>query len=352
MPRLCTGAGGRTSQFAYVPGRRAAELMAILKGALKYAKAEQRRFIFLCLDAKRAFDLLQWDVIFDHLMPALGFKPGFIRMVRSLYLYSGEHGKVGARAQLLINGRLGPLFHLGRGVRQGEPCAALLYALVMELMEAAVEVIEREPGGPARRLGVRSPCGRHFCVGKYADDVTAILRSANDVPAFMRAVALFNSATGGDTNLDKSEAFAMVELTPGEVASISGEGLKLLATHEHAKHLGVRIGPSMTATEQWAPVLDRLRVSAQRFKRFGLTIFGRTLVAKMYITAFIWYMAPVYEMPDTTLAEVKCIIASWLWARQSAAGGWAAHPWLDPRGAGGAARGGRGFWHGKHYSES
>jgi hypothetical protein len=49
MSRLCTGPGGRVSQFAYVPGRRAAELMATLKGALRYANAEQKRFIFSVL---------------------------------------------------------------------------------------------------------------------------------------------------------------------------------------------------------------------------------------------------------------------------------------------------------------
>ena len=167
-------------------------------------------------------------MLFDHLMPKLGFGSAYIKMVKLTYRYwDGDEGRLrGAIAELLVNGNILPGWELSRGVRQGDPLAALLFALVMELVDAAVAVT-REKGMLIE--GVAGPGGAIALNAFYADDTRFYLKSVASVPGVVSAMGLFNDGTGGKTNLIKSLAHF-----PGCVPSvvlkkvISDSGLKLL----------------------------------------------------------------------------------------------------------------------------
>ena len=135
MPQLCS-----SSQTAYVRYRNITETMSLTQGVIQLAKDKNMEWVLLFFDAEKAFDRVNWTMLFDHLMPNLGFGSAYIKMVKLTYRYwDGDEGRLrGAIAELLVNGNMLPGWELSRGVRQGDPLAALLFALVLELVDAAV----------------------------------------------------------------------------------------------------------------------------------------------------------------------------------------------------------------------
>ena len=308
MPQLCS-----CSQTAYVRYRNITETMSLTQGVIQLAKDKNMEWVLLFFDAEKAFDRVNWTMLFDHLMPKLGFGSAYIKMVKLTYRYwDGDEGRLrGAIAELLVNGNILPGWELSRGVRQGDPLAALLFALVMELVDAAVAVT-REKGMLIE--GVAGPGGAIALNAFYADDTRFYLKSVASVPGVVSAMGLFNDGTGGKTNLIKSLAHF-----PGCVPSvvlkkvISDSGLKLLHGAMREKDLGIPIGDDVTAEEIYEPMIARIAKAIARFKRFKLSIAGRVLVAHTYMLSGLWFAAPLYDVPVSVLDRVKVLLSHWLW---------------------------------------
>ena len=308
MPQLCG-----CSQTAYVKYRNITETMSLTQGIIQLAKDKQKEWVLLFFDAEKAFDRVNWTMLFDHLMPKLGFGSAYIKMVKLMYHYwDGDEGRLhGAIAELLVNGNILPGWELSRGVRQGDPLAALLFALVMELVDAAVAV-EKAKG--AQIEGVEGPGGATALNAFYADDARFYLRSVASVPGVLKAMRLFNDGTGGKTNIVKSMAhFPGCVPSDAQKQVIAENGLELLCGAMRMKDLGIPIGDGVNAEEVYEPILARIGKAIARFKRFRLSIAGRVLVAHTYMLSGLWFAAPLYDVPESVVTRVKVLLSHWLW---------------------------------------
>ena len=308
MPQLCS-----CSQTAYVRYRNITETMSLTQGVIQLAKEKNMEWVLLFFDAEKAFDRVNWTMLFDHLMPKMGFGSAYIKMVKLTYHYwDKDDGRLrGAIAELLINGNILPGWELSRGVRQGDPLAALLFALVMELVDAAIAVT-RENGGVIE--GVVGPGGAKALNAFYADDTRFYLKSIASIPGVLSAMGLFNAGTGGKTNLVKSLAyFPGCVPTAAQTKAISDARLELLCGPLRMKDLGIPIGDGVTAEEIYEPMIARIAKAIARFKRFKLSIAGRVLVAHTYMLSGLWFAAPLYDVPVSVLNRVKVLLSHWLW---------------------------------------
>ena len=96
---------------------------------LSWAKKSRQDTIFLKLDFSKAFDRVDWNLLFN-IMAWMGFPPLFTNMVR-LTLVDEE-------ASININGRISPSFRIERGVRQGCPLAPFLFLILGEALHASI----------------------------------------------------------------------------------------------------------------------------------------------------------------------------------------------------------------------
>ena len=88
-------------------------------------------------------------------------------------------------------------FELARGARQGDPIAAYLFIIALEILFI---MIKSNPNIKPLEL-----CGSTFLYTAYADDATFFLKDGNSVRLLFDTMKLFSNYSDLRPNLDKCE---------------------------------------------------------------------------------------------------------------------------------------------------
>lgn len=110
-------------QTGFVPNR---DSTFNLRGLfnIMYTKREPHSdLVILVLDAKKAFDQIEWRYLFE-VLSRFNLGDGFLSLIRLIYK--------NPTAQILTNRTLSSPFKLCRGTRQGCPLSPLIFALAIE----------------------------------------------------------------------------------------------------------------------------------------------------------------------------------------------------------------------------
>ncbi len=160
-----------------------------LLNIIQYSSWANCRAIALSLDAKKAFDRVEWEYLFD-VLERFGLGGGY---------NSPE-------ACVITNGMQSSPFPLHRGTRQGCPLSPLFFTLALEPLSEAIrqrqDVHGMTVGGVADKIGL------------YADDILLFLTKPEiSIPAIVSIVHEFSSFSGYKINFGKSEAMPLGGLT-------------------------------------------------------------------------------------------------------------------------------------------
>ena len=129
----------------------------------------------MAADWEKAFDRVSWEYLHEAIR-ALGFGPNFVASVRLMY----DENRPPQR-RIYANGYYSDWFPIQSGVAQGCPLSPLLFLLVAEGLNIALE--QTEING-VKVEGVQIGKAR-FKISQYADDTTLILRGIAELkPAF------------------------------------------------------------------------------------------------------------------------------------------------------------------------
>jgi hypothetical protein len=93
-----------------------------------------------------------------------------------------------ATSSVQINGHISLPFEIRSSIRQGCPLGMMLFAICINPLLCMLDTILHENNHTAGR---RTPN-----VVAYADDVTVILHSPNDIPKICDALLCYEAATG------------------------------------------------------------------------------------------------------------------------------------------------------------
>lgn len=107
-------------QTCFMPGGNTAMNLRRLHNVLSRMGSVQEEAVVLSLDAKMAFDSVEWNYLFA-VLSHMGFGPTFLSWIQLLY--------TNPTAQVVANGHISRAFPLCRGTRQGCPLSPLLFAL-------------------------------------------------------------------------------------------------------------------------------------------------------------------------------------------------------------------------------
>ena len=95
------------------------------------------------------------------------------------------------------NGTSTPYFKIKRGVRQGDPIAAYLFTLAIELLAIAIRTNENIEGIKINKTDIK--------LSMYADDMTGLVIGISSVKNLLNIVKEFKIYSGLGVNNDKTE---------------------------------------------------------------------------------------------------------------------------------------------------
>ncbi|KAJ8035265.1 hypothetical protein HOLleu_22431 [Holothuria leucospilota] len=279
-------------QSCGVPGRSIHSNLYVVRDIIKWCQLKRSSCALVSIDQQKAFDKVNWEFLHS-VLNKLNFGENFVKWVTILY------NDICSR--VLINGHLSDEVYMSRGVRQGCPLSPLLYVLYVE---------------PIARHINRSECLRGFsipgCKGRsvrllqYADDATCVATCDSDVHHFLRIFDLFQNATGGNINLNKSQGFVMGNVFRDLPSNVPWSKHSIKIT-------GVVFGNDEAIRSNWDLKLEKAAKQVNCLTNRHLTLLGKVLVINTFIYPLFYYVAPVFPFPDCLWHKITKIVYPFLW---------------------------------------
>jgi hypothetical protein len=180
------------SQYCGVQVNNILGAVAAIRETVAQAELTNAPVCIISLDFKAAFDNIAHSYLFATL-EAYGFSACFQRRLRHLY--------ENTTSSIQINGYVSSPVPINCSIRQGCPLSMLLFALCLDpFLRKLDETLK------GHRTANHS---RRQIVIAYADDVTIILQSPQEVPLVQEAIRVYEAASSASLNLQKSKAMAL-----------------------------------------------------------------------------------------------------------------------------------------------
>jgi hypothetical protein len=256
-------------QMGFRKNRCTSDCLLIMSDMIDTAKRDNIPLYFAFLDISKAFDKLEWPIIWKSLAE-LGVEHRFIDLLRAIYRDSATSVRLG-------NNETG-LLEVERGVKQGCVLSPLLFALVMSSLTRKLDSLEG-----AKYTGGQIPCLL------YADDILLCANNAGDLQKSLDVATGFSEDVLLKYSFSKSKimAFAprinanstnVVDKVQG-VFSLGGETLELVSTY---KYLGITFssGREGYLAEHEKNMLKRAWQFLGGLKSFVRLSFNRFVVGK------------------------------------------------------------------------
>ena len=117
-------------------------------------------------------------------------------------------------SSVINNGTTTAYFKIKRGVRQGDPIAAYLFTLAIELLAINIRENDQIKGIQINNTTIK--------LSMYADDMTGLVIGINSIKELMKIMEEFKLQSGLGVNNDKTE------ILPLGISYCEDENLKLL----------------------------------------------------------------------------------------------------------------------------
>lgn len=230
-----------------------------------HEKFDARDAAVLSLDARQAFDRIEWPYLFN-VLPRFGFGNSFLKWIKILY--------TNPMASVLTNGMVSKPVTLERSTRQGCPLSPMLFVLAIEPLAMAIRA---QTGLSGIQLGEQE-----HRISLYADDVIIFLTNLSvSIPNLMRQIETFGRFSGYTINhskssilfLNKEERLKPVISTP------------FINSKEGFTYLGVKITPdikTITPTN-YDPLVNEVKETLDRWMTLPISMIGRINMIKMSI---------------------------------------------------------------------
>jgi hypothetical protein len=235
-------------------------------------------------------------------LSARGFSDKFIRMIKQVT----QNGSVGVK----VNEVEGDFFLTGKGLRQGDPLAPLLFNTVVDVFSRML--VKGANAGLIRGLCPSLIPGGVISL-QYADDTLLFLENNREVAInFKWILTCFEQLSGMRINYHKSELIGInidsVDMSPFLEIFQCVEG------HFPIKYLGLPLHFEKLKREELQPLVDSLlkRLSGWRGKL--LSIEARRLLIQTVLASIPIYMLSFFKFPKWALKLINTQLSHCLWS--------------------------------------
>lgn len=269
------------SQKCSNTGRNIFQATLSVKDRIARLKAGKQKGKLISFDLDHAFDRVDQRFLFKT-MRALGFNTALVGLLSCIAAASSS--------RLLINGHLSAPFPIQRSVRQGDPLAMHLFVIYLHPLLRRLEQV----------------CGADLIVA-YADDVSAIVTSAEKLNAMRDLFQRFERVAGARLNEAKTTAID-VGLTSNPI------NVPWLRTENTIKILGVVFINSvrLMVKTNWDLIVTNFARLVWLHSLRNLALHQKVTLLNTFLSSKMWYMAANLYPTTAHVAKLTATMRSYL----------------------------------------
>jgi hypothetical protein len=283
------------SQFGYVKDRYIGENIRCVIDFNTYFKIAKKEIYALQIDFEKAFDSVNWEFMFKSL-ETMNFDPDFIKWVKVLYNKT--------TSCVMNNGHKTEPFNLQRGVHQGCPLSALLFIILVQVLQAMLH-----KRGDISGVSIE---GKEIKILQMADDTTIMTSEIDDIPKILELLQDFQDICGLKTNVDKTIAYRL-----GHVKLVTTAETKFGLSWKKlpVSLLGITItnDKEVLIKENFEDRIQGIELLTRIWSRRNLTLKGKLTIINTILIPKLIYPCTILEVPEVVIKEVEDIIKSFFW---------------------------------------
>ena len=281
-----------SDQVAYLKNRFIGQNIRTILDIMGYTKVKDQEGIIAFLDFEKAFDTINWDVIYDALA-LFNLGPIFISWVKTIYNQS--------EACVTNNGFSSPFFKLQRGVRQGCPLSAYLFIMVVELLAHKIRKSKNIRGIKIGETEIK--------LVQMADDTTMFVEDPDSLQNTFDLLKAFESYAGLRLNKAKTEAMwvgkninnCQTPLNIKWVKQVHSLGIYYSYEGDYVMQKNF-----MDRAKEFKQILDMWR---QR----DLSLIGKITILKSLAFSKIIYQCGVLTIPPKYVETINELAYAFVW---------------------------------------
>ena len=167
------------NQVAYVKNRFIGEGLRTIDETMEYTRRKNIEAYAVAVDFEKAFDSIDWNYLWEAL-ESYNIPSNFIDKLKLLYS--------DIESCVTNNGTSTPYFKITRGVRQGDPIAAYLFTLAIELLAINIR-------NNSKIIGIKIN-DTEIKLSIYADDLTGLVVGTESIKELMSIIHEFKNYSG------------------------------------------------------------------------------------------------------------------------------------------------------------
>ena len=288
-----------SDQTAYVKGRYIGESIRLISDILDTSKLLNVSGYLLTVDLQKAFDSI------DHIfllacLEKFGFGTNFITWI-TILLNNNE-------SCVSNGGHTTQYFKLNRGARQGDPIAAYLFIIVLEIF--FIMVRSNNSIKPLRILDFE------YLLSAYADDTTFFVSDLDSVNAIFATFDNFSLFSGMKINMTKCE-LAGIGVKRSVLTALSGvKNVSLM--NDSIRGLGVNFTYDSTLFNEknYVACIKKLQKVLHVWGMRFLSLYGKIILFKSLAFSKIIYIASMATVPADIIKMLESIHKDFVWDKK------------------------------------
>ena len=289
-------------QKGFVDGRYMGEVTRTLYDTIDDAYLHDKKGIILSVDFEKAFDSVSFSFM-EKVIELAGFGPRLRKWVRILLSNFKSH----------INhaGNLLELIELGRGARQGDPIASILFVLAIEILLVALrsnqKIIPYTFHSNFRQEAITSKSEA------YADDVNLTLpRSESSLREAVKMLEGFETISGLKINKDKTQVLKIGRNPDNDHNLCPDLGLKYV---KRLKVLGIYLAANPKDMEEnFDEKISEIESLLRRWSFRNMTVFGRISLVKSLALSKLTHVVQVIPNPSAgKIKSLQKLVNNFVW---------------------------------------
>ena len=283
-------------QTAYVQGRFIGESIRQISDILNYCKDENIEAFLLTADLEKAFDSIDHTFLLCCL-EKFGFGLNFLKLVK-LFINGSE-------SCVINSGTTTKYFPLNRGARQGDPIAAYLFIIVLEVF---FHLVRTNP--KIRKIKVFDD---FYLLTAYADDTTFFVQDIASITEIMKVFETFSKFSGLRLNVSKCEICGIGVLNNVPVALCGFKNV--LLSEDSIRVLGVHFSynEAIHTERNFLNIIKDVESTLKAWKWRPLSLQGKIIVFKTLVFSKTIYVSYLTNVPPDVLSTLAEIQKNFIW---------------------------------------
>ena len=290
-------------QEGFVDGRYMGEVTRLLYDTIHDAYSTKgKKGVIMSIDFEKAFDSVSFSFM-EKVIETAGFPKIMQTWVKILLK--------GFKSHINHAGNLLKLIELGRGARQGDPIASILFVLSIEILLIAIRNNPKIEPYVLERPVIGKPIKTK--VGAYADDVNIIMpRSEKSIKEVVSTLDKFEILAGLKVNKDKTQMLRIGKGATSDKILCEDLGLKWVT---RLKVLGVNLSASPhEMLENFDDKIAEIESILNNFTYRNITVYGRIRVVKAIALSKVTHLIQIIpNPPPTQILRLQRIINKFIW---------------------------------------